>query len=212
MGLAHSGLRQKMYNVYEETMHVPLVISNPLLFPAPVETHALGSLVDVMPTLASLAHVPDAAGYVFRGVDLTPIIDDAIAHPGNPAAAVQDSILFTFDDEDAGMGYDLDALIHQPNHIRCIRCDLGDGEWKYARYYDPSGIEPEQMEMYHLSDGAGNVVDPDELDNLGNEERYPVEQYPQIAAKRAALAQKLAGLEAARLAPLPRTYIPLLSR
>ena len=32
MGLSHGGLRQKMFNVYEETIHIPLVVSNPILF------------------------------------------------------------------------------------------------------------------------------------------------------------------------------------
>ena len=33
MGLSHGGLRQKMFNAYEETINVPLVFSNPVLFP-----------------------------------------------------------------------------------------------------------------------------------------------------------------------------------
>ena len=33
MGLSHGGLRQKCFNVYEETINVPLVVSNPVLFP-----------------------------------------------------------------------------------------------------------------------------------------------------------------------------------
>ena len=34
MGLSHGGLRQKMFNAYEETIRVPLVFSNPWLFEA----------------------------------------------------------------------------------------------------------------------------------------------------------------------------------
>ena len=52
MGLSHGGLRQKAFNAYEETIHIPLVVSNPVLFPKPVETDALASLVDVLPTIA----------------------------------------------------------------------------------------------------------------------------------------------------------------
>ncbi len=40
MGMSHGGLRQKVFNAYEETLRVPLVISNPLLFPEPVRTDA----------------------------------------------------------------------------------------------------------------------------------------------------------------------------
>src|SRR5439155_25244867 len=55
MGLSHGGLRQKAFNAYEETIHVPLVISSPTLFPRAAETEALGSLVDVVPTIATVA-------------------------------------------------------------------------------------------------------------------------------------------------------------
>ena len=34
----------------------------------------------------------------FLGTDLMPVVADAAAHPDNPTAAVQDSILFTYDD------------------------------------------------------------------------------------------------------------------
>jgi arylsulfatase A-like enzyme len=54
MGLSHGGLRQKMFNTYEETINVPLVFSNPALFADAAETDALASLVDVVPTLLSL--------------------------------------------------------------------------------------------------------------------------------------------------------------
>ena len=51
MGLSHGGLRQKAFNAYEETIHVPLVISNPVLFPrARAETDAFASLIDLLPT------------------------------------------------------------------------------------------------------------------------------------------------------------------
>src|SRR4029077_6801635 len=38
MGLSHGGLRQKAFNTYEETINVPLVVSNPMLFPRSAET------------------------------------------------------------------------------------------------------------------------------------------------------------------------------
>src|SRR3954454_21504813 len=61
MGLAHGGLRQKMFNAYEETINVPIVLSNPALFGRPAETDALASLVDLAPTLLTLGgrDVPD---------------------------------------------------------------------------------------------------------------------------------------------------------
>ena len=53
MGLSHGGLRQKAFNAYEETINVPLVVSNPVLFPSRPRRGALASLVDVLPTLCA---------------------------------------------------------------------------------------------------------------------------------------------------------------
>jgi arylsulfatase A-like enzyme len=158
MGLAHGGMREKAYNAYEETIHVPLVISNPTLFPKPVETDALASLVDLMPTLATLADVPHRKKWHFRGRDLTPVIREAIAHPGNPTATVQDSILFTTD-ETIGSVPDatpLGPIVEQPAHIRCIR----EAHWKFAMYFDPDHVAASQYELYDLR------ADPLELSNM----------------------------------------------
>lgn len=191
MGLSHGGLRQKMYNAYEETIHVPLIISNPVLFPAAQTTAALASLVDLMPTLASVAQVPHPEHWHFSGVDLSPVLS-------NPAAAVQDAILFTFDDQDAGQAAPPPALVAvgQPNHIRCVR----EVNWKYARYFDPAGGEAEQFELYDLAN------DPDELTNLA------ASTAPAIVAEKNRLAQRLADLEAARLQPFSALRLPQILR
>jgi choline-sulfatase len=187
MGLAHGGLRQKMYNAYEETMHIPMIISNPQLFPDPLTTTALASLVDLMPTLASVASVPNRSKWHFSGFDLSPLFS-------NPAGSVQDAVLFTFDDEDAGQSTPPPAglAVNQPNHIRCIR----EANWKYARYFDPSGVEGEQYELYDL------VSDPNELSNLAGK--------PANKNDQDRLAAKLAQIEEARLNW--HSYLPAVTR
>ncbi len=186
MGLAHGGLRQKMFNIYEETLRVRCVISNPKLFPAPVTTAALASSIDLMPTIAGLAGVT-AHG---RGNDLAPVLS-------NPGAVVQDAVIFTFDDDQVGTGNG-QTMVLQPNHIRCIRLDDEHGEWKYARYFDPSIDDPapEQYEMYHLRDSTGADVDPDELDNLANPASP---NYAAYAEHRTRLAARLAEAERQRI-------------
>ena len=84
MGLSHGALRQKAFNAYEETINVPLVISNPTLFPEPAETDALASLVDVVPTVIALAGGAPADD--LRGRDLSPILAEA-ANPERERAA-----------------------------------------------------------------------------------------------------------------------------
>jgi len=58
MGMAHGGQYQKMFNAYEETLRVPLVFSNPVMWPKPAVSNALVSHVDFVPTIASLLGAP----------------------------------------------------------------------------------------------------------------------------------------------------------
>lgn len=37
--------------------------------------------------------------------------------------------------------------VRQPNHVRCVR----SGDWKLARYFDPSGEQADQWELYDLA-------------------------------------------------------------
>jgi arylsulfatase A-like enzyme len=174
MGLSHGGLRQKAFNAYEETINVPLVISNPVLFPKPAETDAHGSLVDVLPTVLDLAGAPadGAEGDLgLRGRSLAPILAAKAAPERErverspvelgpvlecaaPAASVQDAIQFTYDDHQAATA--LTEAPGQPNRLRAIRT----ATHKYAFYFDPSGKRPREYEMYDLE------RDPDEARNL----------------------------------------------
>ena len=65
LGLSHGGLRQKMFTVYDETVRVPLIISNPTLFPTPQVTDTYASLIDLAPTLAKLAGVAPGARRIY---------------------------------------------------------------------------------------------------------------------------------------------------
>ncbi len=169
MGLSHGGLRQKAFNAYEETIAVPLVVSNPLLFPRPAETEALASLIDVMPTMAALSGAEPPAGT--QGCDLTPLLArhaaaerEAIGRAGidfgglpdrtAPAETVRESVHFSYDDHQAGTAQ-ADAP-GQPNRVRCVR----EARMKYATYLDPAGRAAPEYEMYDLE------RDPDERVNL----------------------------------------------
>ncbi|MBU3673995.1 MAG: sulfatase [Solirubrobacteraceae bacterium] len=168
MGMSHGGLRQKVFNAYEETIRVPLVVSNPVCYTEPARTDALASLVDIVPTFLGLAGVqtdatidgcdltpvlanyatPDEAAVKATGVDLSPIAG------GAGAETVRDHVLFTYDDHQASMA--LQNGPGQPNRIRCVR----DGRWKYAVYLDPDQVVAPQYECYDLEE------DPDEVVNL----------------------------------------------
>ena len=84
MGLSHGGLRQKAFNAYEETINIPLVVSNPVLFPRPAHSDALVSLVDLLPTIATVAGT--GLDGQAKGRDLAPVLAKHAA-PENERAA-----------------------------------------------------------------------------------------------------------------------------
>jgi choline-sulfatase len=181
MGLAHGGMRQKNFNFYEEATRVPLVYSNPKLFPKPAETDALVSHVDFLPTLASLAAAPKSARAKWQGVDYSQLV----LHPSTKKS-VQDYVVFTYDDYQSGQKNR--PYPKPPNHIVSIR----EGRWKLARYYDVKGRAPTQWEMYDLKN------DPLERKNLAYSgyKRSKEEEREFLRLK-----DKLARVEKTRLKP-----------
>jgi choline-sulfatase len=162
LGMSHGRMRQKFYNVYRETLNVPFIVSNPGLYPRPQSTDSFASLVDVVPTLAAVAGVPEPQQYGFKGHDLTPILS-------NPKASVQDVLHFTYEDDPFPVkGAD------------CIRAIVEPG-WKYAVYYDPFTGAPTEYEMYDLA------RDPLEMTNLA----HAAHSTPESEAERARLHQRL---------------------
>jgi choline-sulfatase len=139
MGMSH-GMREKMYNAYEEAIHVPLVFSNPLAFPEPQTTTSLASLIDLLPTLATVAGAPVPTTAV--GADLSPVLAD-------PTAAVRDAALYAYDDR-----FNVDDT-QVPTHIRALRTE----GWLYAVYFsDENPSLPLEFEMYDLAADAGELT------------------------------------------------------
>lgn len=181
MGLTHGGLRQKNFNFYEEALRVPLLYSNPRLFPRPRKSDALVSHVDFLPTLASLAAAPAAARADWQGVDYSSLVLDPA-----PDRSVQDYIAFTYDDFQSGQNNP--PYPKPPNHIVSIR----EGRWKLAKYYDVEGEKPPQWEMYDLKS------DPEETENIA----HPgYERSPQQQRQLQRLKRKLARVQETRLSP-----------
>ncbi len=162
LAMAHGALRQKFYNAYRETLNVPLIFSNPKLFPEPQTTESYGCLIDILPTLASIGDVPNTERFNFRGHDLTPILED-------PSAEVQDYVHFTYEDD----AFPVDAA-------NCIRA-IVEKDWKYAVYYDPFKGNPVEYEMYDLKN------DPLESTNLA----HPTNFKPAYAEERRRLHNRL---------------------
>ena len=181
MGLAHGGLRQKNFNFYEESIRVPLVYSNPRLFERPRRSSALVSHVDFLPTIASLFAAPQGARSAWQGRDYSRLVLRSKAPP------VQDYIVFTYDDFQAGQAKG--PYVPPPQHIASVR----ETRWKIAQYHDPAGTVRAEWEMYDLKS------DPLETTNLA---RRGYRRTPAENAQFARLRKKLAKVQATRLQPL----------
>ena len=209
LGLCHGALRQKTFVAYDEALRVPLVWSNPVLYPAARSTDALVSHVDLLPTLCSLAGVPSWESKNFAGVDYSSIILDPAAPP------VQDHVLFTFDDLYSGGDAATfpNGTVPPPNFLRMIRTH----QFKYVRYFDPTSAAHEQQEFYDLRPNGGDYSVayglPLEMNNLslwaeGLRELAGGSALADLTqqAARTTLMQQLSTLEDTRLAP--RAYSP----
>jgi arylsulfatase A-like enzyme len=145
---------QKGLTSYQETINVPLVISNPKLFPKGSTTSSFSSLIDLVPTIAEItgaASPEDLRKMGICGKSLVPVMRD-------PKVRVRDNIMFYtedlqyFFDQYLGMK---NAFATIPGKIRSIRFE----DWLYAVYFTDKGTKL-QYEMYNLTD------DPGEMTNL----------------------------------------------
>jgi len=164
--LSHS-LVEKFFNVYQESIHIPFVVSNPVAFPRPKTTQALSSHIDIIPTIATLLGVKEEVLKSLKGKDLSPILNERKGGGGDTdepstyknsdrkdlsCGGVQSKIHFTYDDI---------ACPGAPSTIRCIRKQ----RMKYAVYFTPDGSDAD-WELYDLA------VDPLENNNVAGSPEY----------------------------------------
>lgn len=151
---AHGGLFQKWYQAYEETIHVPLIIHNPLLFAKGGTTSMLTSHVDILPTMLGLAGL-DAGGIreqlreshteacPFAGRDLSPVIRSGcgIEGSGGPVYFMTDDNITSGLNQFSVTGLPYCSVM-QPNSVETVIATLPSGAagrmqtWKYSRYFD----------------------------------------------------------------------------
>ncbi len=150
-GFSH-GMQQKSVNSYQESINVPLIISNPRLFPEGTTTSSFSSLIDLVPTIAEItgAASPEELNSMgICGKSLVPIMQD-------PNVSVRDNImLFTEDVE-----YFFEEFLGKtnfyetmPGKIRSIRFE----DWMYAVYFTDQGTSL-QYEMYNLTNDPGQIT------------------------------------------------------
>jgi choline-sulfatase len=145
-GLSHGGMTEKDYTAYEEMIHIPLVISNPKVFPEAHTTDAFYDHLNFLPTILDLAGVSEPNSYGNSiGQSVVPIIL-------NPLTSVRNNALYAYDDE-----FGITSNPTTPAHIRAIRQDT----WMYSVYFDPASTpDALEYELYDLT------TDPNQTNNL----------------------------------------------
>ncbi|MBX3169435.1 MAG: sulfatase-like hydrolase/transferase [Candidatus Eremiobacteraeota bacterium] len=239
---SHGGQIQKWHSAYEESIHVPMVVSSPLLNPSAdtmLELTQPTSHIDLLPTLLGLAgfgkstwpllasRIPNQdISHPLVGSDLSAFVRSTGGQgpiPGNngeprpgvlfmAADAITEMTTINPQNEGfEGYGVFLDLVeqtrqtvttltpgpIAQPNRIR----SLMTGDWKYSRYFDPTGGVPQEFELYHLPTDPTesiNLVDF-QTGNIRAGASVPGLTDRELEAQKQLLAAQLAAQEAALL-------------
>jgi arylsulfatase A-like enzyme len=155
---AHGGMHEKWHNAYEESLHVPLVISSPLLPGGRRELTFPTSHADLIPTLLGLAGMDRERALAQLQADhrdAQPLVGRDLSEAVGAAepAARSEPVLFTTDDEisegsrrspspfqRAAHLARVFAEVKQPNHLQTViaEVDVGGDQHlvKFSRYYD----------------------------------------------------------------------------
>ena len=189
MAGAH-GLRQKGPHMYKENVRVPFLITHPDV-KGGVETSALGSAIDIVPTLLGFAGVTDAVRaekYLgLRGVNLAPAVMDTKARTArdskghlydyNAMLYVDPEFAKTLMSEKEAADWwnivkysfkhaQLGPLLTHPALFRGVH----DGRYKFARYFAPKQHHiPKDWDTlikYNQLELYDTQADPDEIVNL----------------------------------------------
>ena len=152
---AHGGLYQKWYNMYEESIHVPLIIHNPTLFRGAKCTNMLTSHVDILPTLLGLTGInvdlirenlskDHTEALPLVGRNLTPLFygHERFFGANEPLYFMTDDDVFKgLHQTNAITGKPYKSVV-EPNDIEAVitkletGIDKSDEIWKFARYFD----------------------------------------------------------------------------
>jgi len=157
MGGAHGGMHQKWHNAYEETVHIPFIVSSPLFKGGRREEDIPTSHADLLPTLLGLAGIDRDEALKRVAADHTeahpPVGRDLSGLIRGTDRPQPDPVLFVTDDEISegsakpssplqrwARKLGVYAEVVQPNHVESIVAKVEvDGERhlvKFSRYHD----------------------------------------------------------------------------
>ncbi|MGL3822700.1 sulfatase-like hydrolase/transferase [Sphingopyxis sp. R3-92] len=169
-------MRQKGGTIYKEDVGVPLVVVHPDLRGG-TTTQALGSAVDLVPTMLSLAGITDAerreSHPALVGHDLSPALASPKARTARDKAGVffNYAVRYGWNAPDVPAGVDeIKPLPENDLMLRRLHRGVHDGRYKFARYFAPAQhhipTRWSDLVTYNDLELYDTVSDPDELNNL----------------------------------------------
>ena len=175
---AHGGLHQKWHQAYDQTVKVPFIVSNPVMFPKPMTTDVITSHADVLPTMLGLAGLSEKK----LAARLNHTHTDVRKLPGRDLSgfllgeegedSVKGPVYFMTDDEPtrgsnqmAPSGEYYKSVI-QPCHLEQVVAKLPTGtngaleNWKYTRYWDNPAFwsNPNSSDVVTFIDGSSTTA------------------------------------------------------
>ncbi len=170
---AHGGLHQKWYNAYQETIHVPFIVSNPILFDGAKESDVPTSHVDLLPTLLGLADIDQEQARKTLSEnhsEARPLVGKDLSELIANGKKVDDETIYFCTDDNVEVGEQMNNpvtgvaynAIIQPKHIETVVTRLpkltGDTLWKYSRYFDNPRFYATSGAISTVATNNGNLL------------------------------------------------------
>lgn len=184
---SHGGMFQKWYQAYQESIHVPLVITSPLFGSQHKDICDLTSHIDILPTFLDFAKADPERIRRELGKKFSlnlPLPGKSLMTIANrPAGPLQNQAIYFYTEDNPTKGpnqIDSQCRFYQavvePNAVESIIAYIDNDLWKITRYYSTLSRCLSKVgitnEMYNVSE------DPMELKSL-----YSHPQYKDIQAQ-----------------------------
>ena len=143
----HGNMHEKWHQSYQESIHIPLTISNPKLFPRSRSVDSLVSQVDLLPTLLGLAGLEEEPlrETMTKFTDPQPLVGrdlSGLVLGTTPPDQVDAPVYFYTEDEisqgldqDNWYGFPYNSVV-QPNNVETVLTYLDGSLWRLTRYYE----------------------------------------------------------------------------
>lgn len=139
---AHGGMHQKWYQAYEETIHVPMIFSGPLV-PSGRNENAITSHADLTPTLLGLAGVDVEKArqqLLLTHCETRPLVGRDLSQLVMGTGTIEPEPVFfmTYDNVSQGLsqiaGRRQWEAVESPNQVETVITEIDGATWKLSRY------------------------------------------------------------------------------